>query len=215
MKRLLTALALALLVGAARADALFDQPRTAQELVNTVLSDTARALRQARQLRGQFMLAKHLRDIPAPLTAQGDFVFVSDLGIYWHTRTPFDSVFVLTEHGAVQRDEGGEAFRLDADQQPGVRAALEIFVALFRLDVDALSNNFQLYGERAAQGWRVGLRPKAQAMNALFTQAVVSGTAQIERIELLDAHGDRTTITVQAVRVDSQAADATTRALFQ
>ncbi len=195
-------------------DVLFDRPRSAGDLVATVLSDTAGKLRQAQTLRGKFVLRKHLREIPAPLTATGEFVFARDLGIYWHTVTPFDSVFLLTPRGASQRDEGSESFRMDAAQQPGVRAALEIFVALFGLDVDSLANNFQLYGVGDSKGWRVGLRPRAAAMSAVFTQAIVSGKAQIEHIELSDNNGDRTEIAVRDMQPENKAPDAQTRALF-
>jgi hypothetical protein len=215
--KLACSVALLLLLGMARVhagDALFERPRTAHDLVATVLSDTAGKLRQARTLRGKFVLRKHLREIPAPLTATGEFVFVRDLGIYWHTVTPFDSVFLLTPRGALQRDEGSESYRMDANQQPGVRAALEIFAALFGLDVDLLANNFQLYGVGDAQGWRVGLRPRGAAMSAVFTQAIVAGKAQIERIELSDNNGDRTEIVVHDMQPDNKAPDAQTRALF-
>jgi outer membrane lipoprotein-sorting protein len=195
-------------------DALFAHPRSPNELVTTVLSDTAKKLKAAQTLRGRFVLRKHLREIPAPLTATGEFVFARDLGVYWHTQVPFDSVFLLTPSGARQRDEGSETFRMDAKQQPGVRAALEIFVALFRLDVESLANNFQLYGVSDQQGWRIGLRPRAAAMSSVFTQAIVAGRTQIERIELSDGNGDRTEIVVQDVQTNSAAPDAQIRALF-
>jgi hypothetical protein len=93
-------------------------------------------LRNAQVLTGMFQLSRHLSEIPKPLVAFGEFTFVRDLGGYWHTRQPFDSVVVLTSAGLAQSDEGGVVQRISADEQPGVRLITSI-LALFTLDTES------------------------------------------------------------------------------
>lgn len=163
-----------------------------------LLGPAARPLAAAPGLRGRFEQRKYLPDLPRPLLSTGEFLFARDLGVWWHTRTPFDSVFILTREGARSRDEGGAETRVSADQQPGVAVAARIFFALFALDFEALSKDFDTYGIATGTGkgagWQVGLRPKLAAMSAVFREAVIDGAAHANRIELRDTHGDRTEI---------------------
>lgn len=192
---------------------VFAHPKSAAELTQSLLAEPARAISGARVLRGRFVHRKHLRDIPAPLESTGEFVFLRDAGLYWHTIKPFDSVFVLTPGAMVQRDEGGAALTMNAAEQPAVRAAARIFMSLFAVDVAALESEFHMFGVAVDGGWRLGLRPKNAAMSALFTQAVVSGAAQVREVELRDAYGDRTVIQLQGTELLQRAPTPAERAL--
>jgi hypothetical protein len=175
---------------------VFAHPSSADDLAKNLLAAPARDIARTQVLRGRFLHRKYLSEIPAPLEAVGEFVFVRERGLYWHTQKPFDSVFVLTPTAMSQTDEGGKAIKLDAATQPAVRAAAGIFMALFAVDLKALDKDFQLFGQPGAKEgqWLLGLRPKNTALNAVFTQAVISGAAQVRQVELRDGHGDRTVI---------------------
>jgi hypothetical protein len=74
-----------------QANDVFDHPQSAEQLLKGPLAQPAAALRGAQVMRGKFVYKKYLREIPQPLISRGDFVFVRELGINWHTREPFDS----------------------------------------------------------------------------------------------------------------------------
>lgn len=197
MKSVMRALLLALLLlaGGARAD-VFEHPLTPAQL-SALLGPAARPLAAAAGLRGRFEQRKSLPGLPKPLLSTGEFLFARELGVWWHTQTPFDSLFILTREGARSRDEGGTETKVSAADQPGVGVAARIFFALFALDFDALSRDFDTYGVAAGlgdKGWQVGLRPKQAAMSAVFSEALIEGVTQAKRIELRDPHGDRTEI---------------------
>jgi len=223
MRRLLLSgllLAAQLLCGNARAaDALdvFAHPLTPAQM-STLLGPAAKPLAAAPGLRGRFEQRKTLPDLPRPLQSTGEFLFARDLGVWWHTRTPFDSVFILTREGARSRDEGGAETRINADEQPGVAVAARIFFALFALDFEALSKDFDTYGMPTgtgkSAGWQVGLRPKLAAMSAVFREAVIDGTQHANRIELRDAHGDRTEILLPEVSILTDGLSAADRQRF-
>jgi len=220
LRRLLLSVTLLLLGGGARAadePAVFAHPLNPAAM-SALLGPAAKPLAAAPGLRGRFEQRKTLPDLPRPLLSTGEFLFARDLGVWWHTRTPFDSVFILTRDGARSRDEGGAETRVGADQQPGVAVAARIFFALFALDFEALAKDFDTYGivtgSGPTAGWQVGLRPKLAAMSAVFREAVIDGAAHATRIELQDTHGDRTEILLPEVNILSDGLTAADRQRF-
>lgn len=187
---------------------------TDEAQLRAALSLPAAKLAKAQVLRGRFTHTKHLSEIPRPLVASGEFVFVRDLGVYWHTLEPFDSVVVLTGKGLEQRDGGEPALRVNADDQPAVRVIANIFMALFTLDVGILSRDFDLYGGKVPDGWSFGLKPRTRAMASVFAQATVAGQDDVEQVVLTDARGDRTVIDLTGISYSDDPPGADLRALF-
>ena len=198
---------------AARADSVFDHPQTAQQLLQGPLAEPTATLRGAQLMRGTFVYRKFLVEIPQPLLSRGDFVFARDLGIDWHTRQPFDSDFVLTAKGMSQRDDGRTTLQLSASDQPAVKVVARIFLALLSLDVNSLQSSFELSGVQQGRQWQVGLKPTVAAVAGVFRQAVLSGGAQVEKLVLTDANGDRSEIEFSDLRY-AAAIGAGDRALF-
>lgn len=171
--------------------------------VRSLLAQPARVLEGAQMLQGRFAQRRHLHELPTPLPSSGDFLFVRGLGIAWHTRMPFDSEFLLTPDGMVQRDAGRVVLRLPADQQPALQAALRLFVALFSLDLDTLAEDFKLSGKATDAGWELRLEPRHAAMSAVFAQAVVSGRDTVQHVALHDRNGDRSEIDILELRTQA------------
>jgi hypothetical protein len=217
-------LLLLLLCGAAQADSpkaatdVFAHPLTPAQM-SALLGPSAKPLAASPGLRGRFEQRKYLPDLPKPLLSTGEFLFAKDTGVWWHTRTPFESVFILTRDGARSRDEGGAETRVSAADQPGVAVAARIFFALFALDFEALAKDFDTYGVATGSGksagWQVGLRPKSAAMAAVFRESVIEGRQRAERIELRDAHGDRTEIVLPEVTILSDGLTAADKQRFE
>jgi hypothetical protein len=199
-------------------DAVFSHPLTPAQMVQLV-GPAAKPLATASGLRGRFEQRKSLPDLPRPLLSTGEFLFARDNGVWWHTRTPFDSVFILTRDGARSRDEGGAETSISSTDQPGVAVAARIFFALFALDFETLSKDFDLYGMPTPNnlhgGWQVGLRPRQAAMAAVFRESLIEGAQHASRIELRDAHGDRTEIQFPEVSTLSGPLTAADRQRFQ
>jgi hypothetical protein len=192
----------------------FAQPVTDEAQLRAALSRPAAKLAKAQVLKGRFTHSKHLSEIPRPLIATGEFVFVRDLGVYWHTQQPFDSVVVLTGSGLVQRDGGEPALRVNSDEQPAVRVIANIFMALFTLDVGILARDFDLYGGKVTSGWQVGLKPRHRSIASVFAQATVAGADDVQQVVLTDAHGDRTVIDLAGITYSDAPPAADLRALF-
>lgn len=192
----------------------FAQPVADDSQLRAALSRPAEKLRNAQILKGQFTHSRSLSEIPRPLVANGEFTFVRDLGVYWHTRQPFDSIVVLTREGLVQSDEGGPAQRIAAGEQPAVRLIANIFMALFTLDVSSLRRDFDLYGGEQQDRWIIGLKPRNKAIASVFSQATIAGADDVEQVVLTDAKGDRTVIDLRGIAYSSDPAGADVRARF-
>ena len=198
----------------ARAADPFAHPVSGQALLEGALAAPAAKLARAQVLSGTFTHQKHLSEIPRPLTSTGEFKFVRELGVYWHTRKPFDSVVVLTPSGILERAEGSQTLRLSADEQPAVRMIASVFLALFTLDMTTLERSFALSAVSSGGRWTIGLTPRGGAIAQVFRQATVSGATDVEQVVLIDAHGDRTVIDLSAVEYSNTPPDARTRSLF-
>lgn len=197
----------------ASADAVFDHPASTAELA-TLTRATAGSLKDAKVVRGRFVQRRHLADLAQPLESSGSFLFARGAGIEWHTEQPFDSQFLLTDAGITQRDEGGVSLRIEASDQPALAVVSRVFFALFALDLDALSHDFELYGEPRGTGWVLGLKPRANALGSVFRQALVSGDASVARVVLEDGNGDASEIELRNVQYDHAGLTAEERRRF-
>ena len=195
------------------ADTVFSHPATTADLAK-LTRPTAQSLEKARAVRGKFVQRRYLADLAQPLQSSGRFLFAREAGIEWHTELPFDSQFLLAESGITQRDEGGVTLSIKAAEQPALAVVSRVFFALFALDLNALSHDFELYGETRGTGWVLGLKPRAEALGSVFRQAVVSGGATVERVVLEDGNGDRSEIKLEGVSYDPAGMTADERRRF-
>jgi Outer membrane lipoprotein carrier protein LolA-like len=193
---------------------LFAHPVTAAQLLQTTLARPAAELSAAKVLTGKFVQRRYLHGLDRPLISNGDFVLAREQGILWRTATPFPSEFVLSSRGMTVRD-GENATHLASAERPALRTALEMFFALFALDVARLADSFELYGEGQGDRWQVGLKPRDGGLAQVFEQAVISGARTVERIELSSAGGDRTEIEFSETQTRTTALDAAEAARFR
>jgi hypothetical protein len=190
--RLALALALAIVsAGAVAADDVFAHPATVAEL-QQLLKPAQAALADTQALRGRFEQRKFLSGIPQPLRSAGEFTFARDRGIWWHTVQPFESELVLTRAGIRERDASGGGSNLSAEQQPALRIVADVFLSLFALDPQRLTQSFQTYGRPAGPGWVLGLAPRAGALATAIGRVTIRGATRVEQVVLEDRHGDRT-----------------------
>ena len=60
----------------------------------------------------------------------------------------------------------------------------------------------------------MGLRPKSSALNSVLSETVIAGARGVDKVDLWDAHGDRTEITLVSTG-NSQALTADEAARFR
>jgi hypothetical protein len=196
------------------AAALFDQPVSAAQLRTEILARPAAELAATAQIRGKFIQRRYLSGLPRPLVSSGEFTLAREQGILWHTLEPFASEFLLTPHGMTLRD-GTTETHLPNTERPALKTALEMFLAIFALDVERLAGSFELYGLNDGDRWQVGLRPRDGGLAQVFERAVITGDRHVQRIELESPGGDRTEIEFSDVEARNSALDAVEAARFR
>ena len=191
-------------------------PVTNAVALSKLTRDTAHSLANAQAVRGRFVQKRHLAGLSKPLESRGDFLFARGIGIEWHTAVPFDSQFVLTHDTMTQRDEGSEAVRISAADQPALTVVSRVFFAMFALDFDALSQDFRMSGVDGGvnEPWHLELLPKTAALGSVFKQALVSGDTTVKSVILEDANGDTTQIELSDVQYDPKGLTADERRRF-
>jgi hypothetical protein len=214
-KMLAGLLALLWLHTSAASAPVFQQPATVEQ-IKRLIAPAAAELKRSPVVRGSFVQHKYLKDIPKPLKSSGEFIIAREQGIYWHTRLPFDSEFILTPDSMVQLDGGTTAVRLNAAQQPGMRVVGDVFFSIFNLAPTALANNFNLFGLAGKKTeWVLGLSPKSPALASVLSAAIIHGNARVDKVELWDVHGDRTEITMTTRKSSAASLTPTEAALFR
>ena len=151
-------------------------------------------------VRGEFEQKKIIEALGRPLFSRGDFVFAADRGVIWRTRTPFAQTLRLTRTSITQEQGGQVLFKLSADREPAIRAMGEILLPLFSADFDQLERYFRISGGVKGESWRVVLDPIPAGLAQVFRQIRLEGTNHIQRVELMEANGDRTEIRFSRVQ---------------
>ena len=160
------------------------------------LAEVRAQLADAQVTEGRFVQQRQLAELPEPLRSSGEFLFARGLGVHWHTLKPFEAEFLLTPTAMALSGETRPATRIDLSNQPGLRLVSELFLAMFALDLEALEAHFTVTVEPARKGWALALEPRDAAMTAIAKRVQVRGTRYVEEVEMVDARGDRTRITL-------------------
>ncbi|MDC8829453.1 outer membrane lipoprotein carrier protein LolA [Alteromonas gilva] len=149
---------------------------------------------------GRFSQQKSIPGVPHPLTSSGDFYYSCDLGLVWHTETPFNEAILYVN--------SSNNFKADAE---GTLAPLSgttryimsnIFVRLLKGDTSYFVDEFAITS--AEQNAAVQLRPESDYIRKgldtiTIKKAVneVSGTSL--DINVIDASGQHTDVTISDV----------------
>lgn len=165
-------------------------------------------------LRASFAQERVLRGFRRPLRSEGDVLLVRGEGLRWRTRAPFPSTLIVRDGRMAFRDAEGRTQAVDDGGHVAglVQALLD---ALLAADRAALATRFTVSDlpPPRPSAWALGLVPKGAPLDAIYTRIEVVGEVHVERIELHEANGGRTTIRFHDTRVQATAGEAERRAL--
>lgn len=146
-------------------------------------------------LRGAFEQRKSVKGFRNPLLSRGAFVVARQRGVLWRTHEPFASSLVVTRDRVVARQADGTlARRLQASEEPAVRAISETLFALMAADLAALAQRFRIDGHAGAEGWRLVLLPRDAALARWLYRVELEGEQYLRSVRLQEASGDETQI---------------------
>lgn len=148
--------------------------------------------------RGRFVQDKQLAEMEGRLRASGRFVLAAGQGLIWQVEAPFASTLVVTPESIRQLADGEELSRIDAGEQPAMRAVAAVLIAVLEGDGEVLDQQFEvLDAEIEEAGWRLGLRPRLGVVGELIQRVDISGSERVERLRIHEAGGDRSDIRLE------------------
>lgn len=165
-----------------------------------LLAQVRERLTDAPVLKGAFEQRKSVKGFRNPLVSKGDFLVAHARGVVWNTRQPFASALVVTRDRLLSRqDDGTVNTRVDAANEPGIRAVNEMLFALMAADLPALSARFEIDGALAGKdGWHLVLRPRDAALARWITRIELDGDRFVRKVRLAEASGDTSDIALSA-----------------
>jgi len=207
--------ALLLAAGAAAGDAA---PGGAGEARVPDLETLAHRLATPSGVVARFPERKHLALLEDPVESHGEMHFVPPDCLSWRVLRPGRSSLTIEGERVRFRDEAS-AEALDLSANPVARHFVEAFVVLFNGDLEAMRERYALEfdpgGEGADEGWRLVLVPRAARVRSLIESITLEGRGgPIERMELLEADGDRTVTRFADTQIDHRFDAAELRDLF-
>lgn len=167
-------------------------------------------LASVQHLRAEFTQVQERRLLRAPLASTGTLAFERPDKLRWEVRGAAASVFVVSGTEVSARMPGVDrVVHFDLATQPQVAGLVSGLTVWLAADAAALRERYDvtLPEQRVAV-----LRPKdsmlQQALSTLTVHVDPTG-AYVSRVELLEPDGDRTTITLTSVDLESALAATT------
>lgn len=146
--------------------------------------------------QGTFEQRKQVKGFKRPLVSRGVYLVRRGEGVQWNTQEPFASELTVKADEIASKQNGAEVFRLDAKSEPTVRVITQLLFSLLTGELAALEQHFTAKGTVGAQGWSIELTPKAEPLKKVFTTVSLQGDRAVRQVELKEASGDLTSISL-------------------
>jgi outer membrane lipoprotein-sorting protein len=153
-------------------------------------------------VEARFREQKQLALLSEPLESRGTLYFVPPDRLSRETSEPSQTRLVIDGDRFFFRDAAG-AQTMDLSASPIAREYVSNFIVLFNGDLEALRRRYDPAFDADANGWTLVLRPRAGRLREFIERVTLVGRGRaLERMELVEAGGDRTTTWFEAVRTD-------------
>jgi outer membrane lipoprotein-sorting protein len=166
------------------------------------LPQLMQSLAQVQSSQGKFVERKHLAVLDVPLTSSGTLSFRAPGHLEKHTLDPKDESLVL-DGGVLTIENKARNIKrtLVVQQYPAVWAFVESIRSTLAGDLPMLQRFYKVELKGAAAKWRMKLLPLEQRTRDMVKEIVISGRGdRVTVIEMLEANGDRATMTVSEER---------------
>lgn len=158
------------------------------------LDELQKKLMSEQLLRGDFSQSKTLHIFDRPLVSKGTFLLSHQQGLVWKQQDPFTVLLVLANNRLSQQFADQVPEIIEAKDNPMVFYFSHLFLALFKGDLNALNEQFELTLNNSNEGWVLYLKPESTPLNKVFSIIEIHGVDQINELNLIELNGDTTTI---------------------
>jgi outer membrane lipoprotein-sorting protein len=162
----------------------------------------------------RFHEEKQLALLSAPLEVQGILYFIPPARMVRITTEPGASRLVIDGDHVVFQDAAGDE-EMDLSTNPVARTFVSNFIVLFNGDLEGLRRRYEPAFHADGDRWTLTLVPRGAPLNRVIARVTLEGAGRkIDRMELLETNGDRTTTWFEDVQVDHRFAPAEIERIF-
>ncbi len=162
----------------------------------------------------RFREQKQLALLSEPLESRGTLYFVPPNRLSRETSEPSKTRLVIDGDRFFFLDAAGSQ-AMDLSASPIAREYVSNFIVLFNGDLDALRRRYEPRFSAGASGWKLELVPRARRLREFIERVTLEGSGRaLDRMELVEAGGDRTTTWFEAVRSDRAFSDEELARIF-
>lgn len=189
------------------------QAQTSQQ---ALLDDLLARFARVQSLKARFQEEKHMALLAVPLRSQGTLYYAKPRLLARHTESPQKSSLVLRgeklSFGDAKHQES-----LELAAQPAVRVLVDTFVSVLAGDGAALTKLAKLEVEALPEGaFQIRVTPKDPGVLKIVRSMSFAGKgAELSRMELLDANGDRTVTTFSELKLGDKLSDTEVARVFR
>lgn len=128
---------------------------------------------QMGSIKCKFRQVKYIHNISKPVESGGDFEFVENKGVYFHTNYPVKSEVNYTNKN--------------------YKEVNDIIKALSSKKYSALERDFNFYFESKNSNWILGMKPKKNSDAINFISCItIEGNSYIHKINIIQKNGNKT-----------------------
>ena len=162
----------------------------------------------------RFREAKQLALLSVPLEVRGTLYFVPPGRLVRITSEPSRSRLVIDGSRFAYSDEaGGE--QVDLSGNPIAREFVSNFIVLFNGDLAGLKQRYEPTLSVEDTRWKLVLRARQRPLSDIVDRVTLEGNGRtLDRMEMLETNGDRTTTYFDEVQTDRHFSSAELDTLF-
>ncbi len=155
-------------------------------------------LSEVQASRSHFTETRHSALLKKPLVLTGRLVYRRPDRLEKHIQTPFEESITIDGSRISIARQGADAGRLFTLPASGpVQALVEGLRATLAGDLPSLERHFAVAVAGAREDWKLSLTPRDAALGAAVLRVEFSGSGNhVQRIEVLEAGGDRAVTTI-------------------
>jgi hypothetical protein len=155
-------------------------------------------LGRVQQARARFVERKYLKVLKSPLETTGTLEYDAPDRLVKRTLEPRpETMTVEGERLVIESQARSRNRTLRLEDYPVLWAFVESFRSTLKGDLAALQRFYRVTLEGGPQRWQLALTPRDPKMSALIESILIGGGGgRINRIEVREAKGDRSVMTV-------------------
>lgn len=135
-------------------------------------------------ISGKFDEKMIIKGFEKPILSNGNFQ-IKNKELFWNTKEPIKSNIKINSEGVFELAPKKKWVKIRDSMFDK-----EMFLAIFRLDLDKLKDDFDINLKGSKDDWQINLKPKSTIFKQIFDAIRIKGGKFVSEIYIKQANGD-------------------------